>query len=129
MLAYSVFTHLEPEVQFAWLGELRCVLAPRGLLLASIHGPLAASGSFPDPPRGRLSSLFGRGRAPSVLKDGFFDAGEDAALAGIAPEGYYRGSFQTPEWTRREWSRFFQILEIREGGMNSHQDLVVLERR
>jgi SAM-dependent methyltransferase len=129
VLAYSVFTHLKPEVQFAWLGEMRRVLAPGGLLLASIHGPLAASGSFPDPPRGLLSALFGRDRAPSVLKDGFFDAGEDAALAGIAPEGYYRGVFQTPEWTRREWSRFFQILEIREGGMNGHQDLVVLERR
>lgn len=128
VIAYSVFTHLTRETQLAWLDEMRRIIAPRGILLASIHGPLAASCSFPDPEPSRIAKLFARRRVPAVLKDGFFDAGEDRALAGVAPAGYYRGVFQTPEWTRREWSRFFRVVEIRAGGMNSYQDLVILER-
>ena len=64
-----------------------------------------------------------------VRAQGFIDAGEDAALDGIAPEGYYRGVFQSPAWTRREWSKYFRVLEIREGGMQNYQDLVILEKR
>lgn len=128
VLAYSVFTHLGRETQFVWLDEMRRIIAPGGLLLASIHGPLATSCSFPNSARSRLTAFLGRGRNLRVLKDGFFDAGADPALTGVAPDGYYRGVFQTHEWTRREWSRYFRILEIRDGGMNGHQDLVVLER-
>lgn len=128
VIAYSVFTHLTRETQFAWLGEMRRITAPGGFLLASVHGSLAASCAFPDPKQSRLARLFAPRRHPSVLKEGFFDAGEDRALVGVAPAGYYRGVFQTPEWTRQEWSRFFRVIEVREGGMNSHQDLVVLER-
>lgn len=128
VIAYSVFTHLTHETQFAWLEEMRRIIAPGGFLLASVHGRLVASCAFPDPKQSRLARLFAPRRHPSVLKEGFFDAGEDRALDGVAPAGYYRGVFQTPEWTRREWSRFLRVVEVREGGMNSHQDLVVLER-
>jgi SAM-dependent methyltransferase len=127
-IAYSVFTHLKRETQLAWLEEMRRIIAPGGILLASVHGPLAASCAFPGPARSRWERLLGRRKFPSVLSDGFFDAGEDPALDGIAPAGYYRGVFQTPEWTRREWARSFRVLEILEGGMNRHQDLVILER-
>jgi SAM-dependent methyltransferase len=36
--ALSVFTHLPPEAQFAWLSELRRVLAPGGILLLTFLG-------------------------------------------------------------------------------------------
>lgn len=127
-IAYSVFTHLNRETQLAWLAEMGRVLAPGGILLATVHGSLAASCAFPTPGRSRWDRLLGRRRFPPVLSEGFFDGGEDPALDGIAPAGYYRGVFQTPEWTRREWTRLFRVLEIREGGMNRHQDLVVLQR-
>lgn len=128
VIAYSVFTHLKRETQLAWLEEMGRILAPGGLLLASVHGPLAASCAFPAPEPSRWARRFGRRPLPAVLGDGFFDAGEDPALDGIAPTGYYRGVFQTPEWTRREWARSFRVLEVLEGGMNRHQDLVVLQR-
>ncbi|MHB1047378.1 MAG: class I SAM-dependent methyltransferase [Thermoanaerobaculia bacterium] len=128
-IAYSVFTHLVADVQKAWLEEFRRVIAPGGLLLATVHGPQAAAWAFPETGRSRLSKLLFAPRTPAFLAPGFFDAGADPVLDGVAPEGYYRGVFQTPEWTRKEWSRYFEVVEIREGGMNGYQDLVVLRRR
>jgi len=129
VLGYSVFSHLLPEAQLAWLAEIRRILSPGGLLLASVHGPFAARFALveSDP------AAAGRDwrRSPPIvelLERGFLDAGEDRALEGIAPDGYYRGVFQTPEWTRRHWSEVLRVLEIREAGMQNYQDLVILEK-
>jgi hypothetical protein len=81
-----------------------------------------------DRPRQR-AWLIELARVPNLLDDGWFDAGEDLALAGIAPAGYYRGSFQTREYTERVWSEHVEILEYAEGGMQNYQDLVVARRR
>jgi SAM-dependent methyltransferase len=116
VLGYSVFTHLDQGRQKVWLAELRRVLAPGGLLLASVHGRFAASFAFPT-------------ASPHFLDGGFFDAGEDQALARIAPPGYYRGVFQTREYTERTWAPTFDVLEYVEGGMQNYQDLVVARRR
>ena len=39
VLGYSVFTHLNVQYQDAWLGELRRLVRPGGILLLSISGP------------------------------------------------------------------------------------------
>jgi SAM-dependent methyltransferase len=115
VIAYSVFTHLAREVQQAWLGELHRILAPGGLLLASLHGQIAY-----DFARGRLASRFPRA--------GIVDRYRDATLGAIAPRGYYRATYQSREYTMREFGRDFAILEYGElGAIN--QDLVVLRRR
>lgn len=128
IFGYSVFSHLKADMQRSWLAELRRILAPGGLLLASVHGPFAARFAFP-PAAAKGGFRWRRRRsAVDVRARGFIDAGEDVALKGIAPAGYYRGVFQSPDWTRQEWSKFFRVLEVQEGGMQNFQDLVVLER-
>lgn len=116
VIGYSVFTHLDRPRQRAWLGELCRVLAPGGLMAVSVHGRFAARFAFPGAPA-------------NLLDGGFFDAGEDQALAGIAPAGYYRGTFQTRGYTEEAWSEYVDILEYAEGGMQNYQDLVVARRR
>ena len=119
IIAYSVFTHLAGDAQQAWLGEMRRIIAPGGLFLASVHGSFSAS--FAD--RGN----FLKSQLPP---GGLFDATLDAALDGIAPEGYYREVFQTREYTVRKFGRPPRsCIDHLERGMGNHQDLVVMRRR
>jgi len=116
VIAYSVFTHLARDIQKAWLAEMTRIIAPGGLFLASTHGDFAAAFAFPKP--------LGDSESPH----GIFDGMPDSALKGIAPKDYYRGVFQTREYTLREWSKYFDILEYVERGMGNFQDLVVMRR-
>jgi SAM-dependent methyltransferase len=115
VVSFSVFTHLARDVQRAWLAEMRRIIAPDGLFLASTHGDFAAT-------------FAGLERSPQLLRDGIADDIPEDSLDGIAPKGYYRGVYQTREYTTRAWSRSFEILEYVERGMGNFQDLVVMRR-
>jgi len=126
VVAYSVFTHLEREVQKAWLSEMRRILSRGGLLLASVHGDFAALfNRGPVSLRERLA--FELGFRPIIAGE-IEDSAVDRALDGIAPVGYYRGVFQTKKYTMREWSKTLDVLEYREAGVGNFHDLVVLRR-
>jgi hypothetical protein len=53
----------------------------------------------------------------------------DEALAGVAPSGYYRSTFQLPSFTKKEWARHFEVVEIIQAGCGAVQDLAVLRKR
>jgi SAM-dependent methyltransferase len=138
VIAHSVFTHLHRSDQKVWLSEMRRIIAPGGLLLASTHGRFAARFAFPDvlhrdrSPRGLVRTLTdmvaGCHSSDEVFQDGIRDEMTDATLTGVAPEGYYRSVFQTPEYTLQEWSKYFEIVEYVERGMGNFQDFVVMKR-
>ncbi len=129
VIAYSVFTHLSRDQQNAWLAEMRRIISPGGLFIASVHGTFATAFAFPPTGLGRfVPRLRDRFIPHTILRDGIVDTTVDHALDGVAPESYYRGVFQTPEHTIREWSKFFEILEYTEGGVGNFQDLVVMRR-
>jgi SAM-dependent methyltransferase len=115
IISFSIFTHLTREVQFAWLKEMHRILSPGGLFLTSVHGEFATSFSFP-------------GDVENILKNGIYEHA-DNRLDGIAPEGYYKGTFQKKEYTLKEWSPYFEILEYGEGEALYYQDLVVMKKR
>ncbi|HOE27449.1 MAG: class I SAM-dependent methyltransferase [Candidatus Aureabacteria bacterium] len=117
IIAYSVLTHLAKEVQHAWLEELRRILAPGGLLLATVHGEFAAGFALP-----------GR-QAEELLAGGIYDGMVDHGLDGVAPSGYYRGVFQKQGYTREAYSRYFEIIDYRERGALNFQDMVVMRKR
>ena len=114
VIGYSVFTHLSQEAQEAWLAEMKRVITPGGLFIASTHGESAA--------------LSEPGASVEIARHGIFDKIQDPVLNGIAPEGYYRGTFQSREYTLREWSKYFEIVEYIERGISNHQDLIVMRR-
>jgi SAM-dependent methyltransferase len=131
VLAASVFTHLRRDDQRQWLRELRRILSPRGLLLASVHGEYAYVLNSRQPHhRSSPGSIVYRADAFRALRrlrrEGFIDSSADPALDGIAPAGYYRLVFQSPAYTKRIWSESFELLDYLECGLTGHQDLVVM---
>ncbi len=115
VVGVSVFTHLARDVQKTWLAEMRRIIVPGGLFLASTHGVFAAWFAFPKD-------------FATILRHGIHDKIHSPSLDGIVARGYYRDVFQTREYTMREWSNYFEILEYVERGMGNHQDLVVMRR-
>jgi hypothetical protein len=62
-------------------------------------------------------------------KQGFVDAGPDPSLHDVVTDTvYYRNSQHTPDYVRRTWSRFFEILDLYPGYIGNNQDLVVMRR-
>jgi len=135
VFASSVFTHLGRDDQQRWLSELRRIMAPDGLLIASVAGEYAFSlgtsrllrkGQTPGSPLTRAVAL----RKRFVLRQaGIIDRFPDAHLDGIAPAGYYRMVYQTKAFIARAWTRDFDLLTYVERGLAGHQDLVVMRPR
>lgn len=117
IVSYSVLTHLSRKTQSCWLEEMQRILVPGGLFLATVHGEFAATFTFP-----------GR-KAIDVLKDGIYDDRKDEALDGVAPDGYYRSVYQSRNYTIKEYSRYFEVLEYIERGSINYQDLIVMRKK
>ena len=118
VVAISVFTHLDEEIQFRWLAELRRILRPGGVLLASIHGfaQMALYGASGDQIR-------------EIGSRGFVVLGRNSQLDGlIGDDAYYKNVAHSPAYILSEWRRYFDTLEIVEG-IATNQDLVVMVRR
>jgi SAM-dependent methyltransferase len=115
VIACSVFTHLQAAAQHEWLAEIARILRPGGILAASVHGQPAADAYMP--------------LLPHILRDnGIFDGLIDTSLDGIAPQGYYRVTFQSEDYTRREWDRYLDVIEYREAGLTPTHDLVICRK-
>lgn len=116
IVSFSVLTHLSREVQLSWLKEMNRILAPEGLFLTTVHGELATRFCFPP------------NEAEEVIRKQFYDV-SDGKLDGIAPTNYYRGAFQTREYSEKEYMRYFHILEYLPGGATGYQDLIVMKKK
>lgn len=117
IISFSVLTHLDRDNQNAWLEEMRRILKPEGLFIATVHGVKAAQVLLPKSDVEKLRS------------EGVHDTLHDTVLNGVAPDGYYRASFQTKDYIAWNWKRYFQIVEIVEQGASNYHDIVVMRRR
>jgi SAM-dependent methyltransferase len=111
----SVFTHLDENRQDLWLAELRRILKPNGILLASVHGPHLWEPRLPSWTIGKL-------RTNGLV---FAKTGADA---GIHPS-WYQVAWHTEKYIREHWASIFEIRAYRPRGFNDHQDIVVAQRR
>jgi SAM-dependent methyltransferase len=117
VLACSVFTHLTRQCQLDWLREMKRVLMPGGLFLASVNSSFAATNlDLPESVKAVLR------------RDEFSDSAPDQTHEGILPQECYRETFQTEAYTRREFGRYFEIVDYIPLGMHHYQDLVVMQK-
>lgn len=111
----SVFTHIDEDHQDAWLEELRRLLRPGGLLLASLHGRRSWE---------QWPVVWGR---RCLERDGFFFL-TSKVDAGLHPD-WYQVAWHTEDYVRRHWSRWYDVCRYFDGGLNGYQDIVVARSR
>jgi SAM-dependent methyltransferase len=109
----SIFTHLPEDMQHAWLAELSRIIKPGGHGIFTVHG----ENHFIHLPETDRSSLLEKG----------FHYADMGATEGL-PE-FYKASFQTPDYVKREWARYFDVLAVYPKGICQNQDAVLVKKR
>jgi len=112
----SLFTHLDETMQDAWLHEIARLLKPGGLLLATTHGELATA-SCSDEELTQLQThgfLFRKQGTRRIKLDGL--------------PGFYQTSFHSKHYVLEHWSKTLDVASYVPGGIQGHQDIVVLRR-
>lgn len=118
LIGISIFTHLLERETEEWLGELKRIAAPGAILLMTILS----------------DSTVSRCNMPESMwlqwqQTGFLDFGANLDLESVMQvQDYYRNTFFTHEYVRKNWSKHFEIVEIVPGYIGNHQDLVVMRK-
>jgi SAM-dependent methyltransferase len=114
----SVFTHLDPHYEAAWLEELHRIAKPGAILLLSVLGGAASVAS------GVVERVFSPDSA-----DGFVNLGRNRDIDSVTSAStYYRNVFHQPGYIAKTWGQYFEILSIEEGIVENMQDLVVARK-
>lgn len=111
----SVFTHLPEGMQFEWLEELRRITKPGGYPILTTSGEKNYSHLPPDLRR-------------IVETKGFYYLDGTYGQSIWLP-AFYQNTFHSLDYIRREWSRYFDVLDTQLARLESHQDTVLLRRR
>jgi SAM-dependent methyltransferase len=112
----SLFTHLDEAFQFQWLQEIERILKPGGLLITTTHGKRCLDTCTPA----ELADLAAKGFVFRVDHTGRFK------VDGL-PD-FYQTTFHSEAYVRRRWGQVIPVDRFVEGGVNNHQDLVVLRK-
>ncbi|MGA3084394.1 MAG: class I SAM-dependent methyltransferase [Thermodesulfobacteriota bacterium] len=108
----SVFTHLPEDMQFQWLEELRRITKPQGIFIASIHG----EGLLPTNDSEVLNNF---------TKNGF------VYIKGGGTKGlpdFYQTTYHAKSYIDKNWSRYFNILNIQTRAIGNYQDGIVCQK-
>jgi SAM-dependent methyltransferase len=127
--AISVFSHLTQENHLAWLAELRRLLRPSGLLIATVHGRHALRASSTDEQKLRLLAVSAAelATAAETLDDRHY-AFIRQPESHLDPE-FYGITFLDEEYVSRSWSKLFEVVSYAAAALDEWQDAVVLRRR
>ena len=108
IISVSVFTHIDEELQTAWLKELQRLARPGALVLATVHAETLIERLAPTWQRKVRDRGFGFFRQ-NIMPKGF--------------PSFYQVAFHTRSYVDAHWSDVFEIVDHVELGFH---DLVVM---
>jgi len=129
-ISISVFTHMTQKDQFFYLEELSRVMRPGGLAFFTVHGERALQRAeaeqmifqMLDVPREeieRTRRLFPNPGFSFILQHGH-----------LTSENYDYGiTFIGKDYVKREWSRYFEVVDPGNVAIHDFQEIVVLRAR
>jgi SAM-dependent methyltransferase len=109
----SIFTHLPEAMEESWLAELARIIKPGGYGLFTTHGA------------NYVHLLTAAERAELTAKGFCYRVGQPTD--GL-PE-FYQTSFHTVAYIREKWARHFEVLAVREKGLDGAQDAVLVRKK
>jgi SAM-dependent methyltransferase len=127
VFAISIWSHFAEEPALAWLAEMRRIVRPGGVLVATAHGyrtmALEEEGGRRTPEL--LSEIAG-----ALYERGFWYRAEfgDQGDWGVKDPGW-GSAFLTPEWLLSHTTADWRLAGFAPGRVERNQDLYVLERR
>lgn len=111
--AVSVFTHIDEEHQYKWLSEIKRIMKPGGIVMASVHG----ESSWKELPSGIVKKIKESGLFYIVT----------GADKGVFPD-WYQNTWHFRGYVEKNWVRYFELLSYIPEGM-SGQDLIVMRKK
>lgn len=126
--AFSVFTHID-DFEAAWLLELRRILRPGGMAYLTIQSEKTWDAYKQTWIRRQLVDLKDQ-ITEFQIDDALFEGPlpkDKTVFWWPAQEVYNSTVFHTNEYIRREWGRFFDIVDIQQNG-HFYQDVVILRK-
>jgi SAM-dependent methyltransferase len=131
--AWSIFTHYAEALHLGWLRDLKRMLRPGGLLLATVHND-ALVGRYGSEPK-LVARMKERGANYDEVVERYRHPGfsywrsypEEARANGIDPETFGM-AFISRDYIDREWTKVMPVAEIVKDVVPNWQDLVVLRR-
>ena len=110
----SVFTHLDEAEQIAWLEELRRLLRPGGLLIATTHAPRIAV-------EARGAATVGAGELDALERTGFL------FRPSVGPFNE-QAAFHSREYLSREWGGRYGFVAFHPAALGGFQDISLWEK-
>lgn len=131
----SVFTHLSEKAQFNWLTDLKRILRPGGIALLTTLGEYAAKLSDENSLKKRdinepelVSQALLEQKFIFYVPESYRQVNKFINPDSVADEEMYGITWHSQEYLTNHWSKYFEILNIIPGCIDSLQDLVILRK-
>jgi SAM-dependent methyltransferase len=127
--AFSVFTHID-ELELAWIAEIRRILRRGGVAWLTIHSDhtwraIERARPLYDTLLAMKDHIQEYRVTPELFKVPM--PTERVAFRWTTASIYNTNVFHSTDYIRREWGRFFEVLDIKREG-HSYQDVVVMRK-
>jgi SAM-dependent methyltransferase len=125
IIGVSVFSHLDQQLERAWLTELHRIARPGALLLLSVHGENKAQRDLKGD---ELEQFMRRGHLyKRAIANGAVEGLPDGSVKGL-PD-FYQVSYHSRAYVTHEWGEYFGVLGFLEHGPLYYQDMVLLQKQ